>query len=105
MTSVIKLTPCTDLIFFISTSFTGKDLPFAASIFISGSKELFNEWINSPNPLNMESTMIIAALMMATAITEMTEITLIKFFFLLDKRYRRAIKNGRFKIILLFAFG
>jgi hypothetical protein len=34
----------------------------------------------------MERTMMIAALMIATAITEIIEITLIKFFFLLDKR-------------------
>lgn len=101
MTSVIKLTPDIDLIFFNKGSLTGNDFPFAATIFISGSNELFREWMRSPNPLNIERTMMIAALMIPTATTEIMDITLIKFFFLLDKRYRRAIKSGRFKTMFI----
>jgi hypothetical protein len=63
-----------------------------ATILSSGSKELFMECSKSPSPLNIDNTIMIAAEIIATATTEIIEITLIKFFFRLDRRYRRAIK-------------
>jgi hypothetical protein len=47
--------------------------------------------------LNIDSTIIIAAEIIATATTEITEMTFIKFFFRFERRYRLAIKRERFK--------
>ena len=47
--------------------------------------------------MNIDKTIIIAADIIATAITEMTEMTLIKFFFRFERRYRLAINRERFK--------
>ena len=49
--------------------------------------------------MNIDNTIIIAAEIIATAITEITEITFIKFFFRLERRYRLAIKRERFKVL------
>jgi hypothetical protein len=68
------------------------NLPNAASTLISGSKESLRFLSKSPRPLKIERMIIIAAVMMLTETTEIIEITLMKFFFRFEKRYRLATK-------------
>src|SRR5688500_5237454 len=80
----------------MNSELTRNVLPTAPSILISGSNESLSDRSKLSNPLKTESTIINAAVVNATLTTERIEITFMKFFFLLERRYRRAIKKGKF---------
>ena len=65
---------------------------------LPGSKELYNERIRSSSPLNTDKTITNAMVPMATPTIDILEMILIKFFFFLDPKYRRAIKKETFKV-------
>ena len=52
------------------------------------------------NPSNADITITIAAVTTATVKVEIADIILIILCDFLEKRYRRAMKNGRFKFLL-----
>src|SRR3989442_579985 len=85
-----------DLILLRNASLTSNDFPLAASIFISGSKELLRERSNPSSPLKTESTMTKAAVEKATPIIERIEMILMKLVFRLERKYRLAMKSGKF---------
>jgi hypothetical protein len=72
------------------------DLPSIGSILISASNELFSDLSKSSNPLNTDKTMISAAVLKAIPAIARIEIMLMKFAFRFEKRYRLAIKKGKF---------
>ena len=63
---------------------------------MGGSKELLIELNNSTKPLKTERTTIKEAVTSETTTTEIMEMILMKFFFLVENRYRLAIKSGKF---------
>jgi hypothetical protein len=78
-------------------SVSSKDFPFCASIFNSGSKEVLIDRSRPSSPLKTESTMISAAVENATPTMDRMEMILMKFFFRFERKYREAIKSGKFK--------
>ena len=88
--------PSISLIVLSNSGEDANDFPSAASILISGSKELLRDLKRSSSPLKTDRTMIKAAVLKAIPPMERMEMMLMKFAFRLESKYRRAMKNGRF---------
>ena len=74
---------------------TSNVLPFTASILSSGSNAVYSDCSNPPSPLKTDSTITSAAVDIATPNIERMEMMLMKFFFLLDRKYRLAMKKEK----------
>ena len=78
--------------------------PATGWIFSCGSKEVKNEATRSWKPLNTESVTTKAIVATATPTTEMALITLMACVDFFEKRYRRAMKKGKFMMLFFFVY-